>query len=175
MELESLKRFNELSNGLEEARTKLLAEQEKYQRQFGFFTDQFNAYATVDDEEGKQKALKAMNIVHTKIDEVEAKLKALDLEPVAQQVLDEAEQKLSGIKEQMSKQWEAIVNSRIVFLEQLKTYGELRKSCYYLRHDTIPAGRILRRNPLNMGYVSGQHHLVIDLSMINDLLKSSWH
>jgi len=173
MELQSLEKYNKTATSLQANQGALKAERDKLQRQLAYFQDQLEMAKTIESKEDITKCESGITIVSGKLKEVETQLDQGILVTLAQGVIDEAEQEIGKLHNQIQDQWEIIIKARVQYLEELKQLGKLRKETQAICWQTHGVSQALRRNPLPMPGVNGQHQFVVDLQHINQLIEAN--
>jgi DNA repair ATPase RecN len=170
--MESLARFNQMNSDIQGMTETLNKEKAKFQRQLNCFEDDLERSQIVGDQKGIVNATKGINIITEKLTAINDDLSKLNLSDYALAVFQEAEEGIRDIHDCFQSQWENIIEARIKFLNELEKLGAMRRNCQRLCWATMEPAKVLRRNPLDAPHISGQHNLVVDLSLLNKCLNT---
>lgn len=172
--MESLQKFNQFIENLSETKNDLLNQKEKLSNLLAALKQEVTLASSLGDINREQQAEATIITVNDKIKEVNWQLSELNVEPLAQDVINEAEVKLGKLQAQATELWGNMLDARIVFLKKVEELGELRRKSQEVCWQTQNATIALRKQPLADTKVikfNGQHNLIVDLPLLNRLLK----
>lgn len=173
MELQSLVRYREFIDNLESTKGVYLDERDKHERHLFIFKNELEAAQLMQDDLRIEKAKAGIELIQSKIDDVNLKIGDLNIEPLAMAVIDEANDKLSELNEKASCLWQSMLEARIEFMKKLEMLGNIKRESENLAHSCNGPCAVLNRQLLTLKSVkfSGQHQLIVDLPLLNKLLK----
>jgi hypothetical protein len=174
MELQSLVRYREFIDNLESTKGVYLDERDKHERHLFIFKNELEAATLMEDDLRIEKANAGIKLIQSKIDAVNEQIGELNIEPLAMACIDECNDKLSELNEKAAYLWQSMLESRIEYLKKLEMLGNVKRESEILAHSCNGPCGVLNRQLLTMKSVkySGQHQLVVDLPLLNKLLKT---
>lgn len=174
MELQSIVRYENFINELEINKGALLDELAQHEKHLFIFKNELEAAELMQDDIRIEKARKGVEYIQSKIDAVNEKIGDLNIEPLAKACIDECNDKLSEMNEKAASLWQSMLESRIEFMRKLEALGNIKRESENLAYSANGPCSVLRRQPLTLNSIkySGQHQLVIDLTLLNKLLKT---
>jgi hypothetical protein len=169
--MNALEEFHHHCSTVGVRRKKLEDNQEKLLRQLNYFQGEVERAQILNDERNEKKALQAISIIDEKLAENNKAFEELNITPYAERALQEIMSRRRTLEDSVEEKWQAALEARHIFIKKLEELGELHSQSINLAHESKPIALVLKQNPVREIGISGQHQLVVNLDLINDILR----
>ena len=169
--MNALEKYHQHTSTRNDRLNVLQEENAKIRRQIDYFGNALERAKLVGDEKAEEKAQQGLTILLGKLEESEKAIQELDIEPYAQSALQELYERRRVLEDQLHSKWQKVIKARDTFIQEFTALGEIRNASITLSHESHPVALAMRQNPITELHISGQSGLVVDLDMVNSLLR----